>query len=71
MGTVRWDRVGEAVGCHGEYAETLDQVQPALERARATAGPAVVCLRTDHEANFALPPLAIARFAEVNNGPTD
>jgi acetolactate synthase-1/2/3 large subunit len=71
MGTVRWARVAEGLGCQGEYAETIEQVEPALERARAGAGPAVVCLRTDHDANLAVPPQCLARFAEVYQGAMD
>ena len=33
-GTVRWDTVAEGLGCHGEYAERIDDVGPALQRAQ-------------------------------------
>jgi acetolactate synthase-1/2/3 large subunit len=69
QGTVRWDRVAEGLGCHGEYAERTEQVEPALQRAKAAKGPAVVCLKTDREANLALPQELLLRFVEVYQGP--
>ena len=36
---VRYDRVMEAFGGHGEHVETPDQLRPAMERALATASP--------------------------------
>jgi acetolactate synthase I/II/III large subunit len=69
MGTVRWDRVGEGLGCEPFYVERLDELEPALARARAASGPAVVCLRTDRDANLAIPPELMRRFAEVYQGP--
>ncbi len=69
QGTIRWDRVGEGLGCHGEYVERLEDVEPAVRRARAAAGPAVVCLRTDRDANLAVPSQLVMRFAEVYQGP--
>ena len=69
MGTVRWDRVAEGLGCRGEYAGTLEELGGALERARKGKGPAVLCVRTDHDANLAVPPECMARFVEVYQGP--
>ena len=69
MGTVRWDKVAEGLGCHGEYVEQLADLEPALRRARAAKGPAVVCVRTDREANRAVPAEMFHRFFEVYQGP--
>ena len=69
MGTVRWDVVGQGLGCAGFYAEKLDEVAPALEAAKAEKGPAVVCLRTDRDANLATPSDPLMRFVEVYAGP--
>ncbi|MFI5364222.1 MAG: thiamine pyrophosphate-binding protein [Candidatus Binatia bacterium] len=69
QGSVRWDRVAAGLGCHGEYAERLDDVAPALQRAKAAPGPAVVCLKTDREANLAIPQDLLLRFVEVYQGP--
>lgn len=69
QGAVRWDRVAEGLGCHGEYVERLEDVEPALRRARAAAGPAVVCARTDREANLGVPQEMMLRFVEVYQGP--
>ena len=41
----------------------------ALRRSREHDGPSLVCLRTDHDANLALPAEMTARFFEVYFGP--
>jgi hypothetical protein len=41
----------------------------ALEQAKAATGSAVVCLRTDRDANLAIPQEMILRFVEVYQGP--
>jgi acetolactate synthase-1/2/3 large subunit len=69
MGTVRWDVVGQGLGCAGFYAERLEEVGPALESARSEKGPAVVCIRTDRDANLAMPGDPLMRFVEVYQGP--
>jgi acetolactate synthase-1/2/3 large subunit len=33
LGYTRFDRMGEALGCHGEYVEHPEDIRPALERA--------------------------------------
>ncbi len=69
MGTIRWDIVGEGLGCEGIYVERPEELAPALERAKAAEGPVVVCLRTDHAANLAMPQDPGLRFFEVYQGP--
>jgi acetolactate synthase-1/2/3 large subunit len=69
QGTVRWDRVAEGLGCHGEYVERIEDVAPALGRAREAKGPAVVCARTDRDANLGVPQEMMLRFVEVYQGP--
>jgi acetolactate synthase I/II/III large subunit len=69
MGTVRWDRVAEGLGCQGFYVERMEDLEPALERARAADGPAVVCVKTDRQANLGVPADMLIRFAEVYQGP--
>jgi len=69
MGTVRWDRVAEGLGCDGLYVDDADALEPALARARASHAPAVVCVRTDRDANLAVPAEMAQRFAEVYSGP--
>jgi acetolactate synthase-1/2/3 large subunit len=69
MGTVRWDEVARGLGCAGEPVEKADDLAPALERARKAQGPAVVCVRTDRDANMAVPPELLMRFTEVYSGP--
>jgi acetolactate synthase I/II/III large subunit len=43
----RYDAVAEALGCHGELVERPRQLRPALERALAAGGPALVNVLTD------------------------
>ncbi len=43
----RYDRVAEALGCHGELVSTPDELRPALQRAFAAGGPALVNVLTD------------------------
>jgi acetolactate synthase-1/2/3 large subunit len=69
MGEVRWDIVAEGLGCQGSYVDDLDALEPALERAKAHAGPSVICIRTDRDANLGGPPDALLRFVEVYQGP--
>jgi acetolactate synthase-1/2/3 large subunit len=69
MGAVRWDVVGEGLGCEGIYVERLEDLEPALERAKASAGPTVVCIRTNRDANMATPMNPVMRFGEVYQGP--
>ena len=69
MGEVRWDRVAEGLGCRGFYVGKLEELEPLLESARKTEGPAVVCVRSDRGANMAVPQNAMLRFMEVYQGP--
>ena len=57
------------VGCQGFYAESREELAPALEQARDADGPAALCLRTSREANLATPMDPVMRFIEVYQGP--
>ena len=48
---VRYDQVGVAMGCHGEYVEAANEILPALERSVASAKPAVIHAVVDPDAN--------------------
>ena len=69
MGTVRWDRVGEGLGCRAWYVERIEEIGPALAQAKACEGPAVVCVKSDRDANLLLPQDMVVRFFEVYQGP--
>jgi acetolactate synthase-1/2/3 large subunit len=69
MGEVRWDKVAEGLGCHGEYVDSIEALPAALMRAKGARGPALVCVRTSKDANLAVPQAGMARFFEVYNGP--
>jgi len=42
LGFIRYDKIVEAMGGHGEYCESPDEIGPALERAFASGKPALV-----------------------------
>jgi acetolactate synthase-1/2/3 large subunit len=69
MGDVRWDTVAEGLGCHGEFVDSIEALPAALARARAHDGPALVCVRTNRDANLAVPESIVSRFFEVYFGP--
>ncbi len=69
MGTVRWDRVGEGLGCSAWYVDRIEDIGAALAQAKASQGPAVVCVKSDRDANLAIPEDMFARFFEVYQGP--
>lgn len=64
---VRWDKLAEAIGCHGEYVDKAADLEAALCRAKEHALPTLVCVKTDREANL-IPPGADT-FMEVYSGP--
>ncbi len=70
MGEVRWDVVAKGLGCHGEYVDSIADLAPALVRAKAHQGPALVCVRTSKDANLAVPESVVGRFFEVYFGPS-
>jgi len=70
MGEVRWDVVAQGLGCHGELVQSLAELPAALERARQDDRPALVCVRTDKNANLSIPQDVMARFFEVYFGPS-
>ena len=49
LDATRYDRVAEGFGCHGEFAETVEDVAPAIRRAFAAGKPAVVNLAISAE----------------------
>jgi len=69
QGEVRWDLVAQGLGCHSEYVERIEDLEPALRRAQEYEGPSLICVRTDHDANLAVPEDMMARFFEVYSGP--
>lgn len=69
MGTIRWDKVAEGLGCESFYVERMEDLEAALNSAREASGPAVVCIRSDRDANLAIPGELGVRFGEVYQGP--
>jgi acetolactate synthase I/II/III large subunit len=70
MGDIRWDKVAEGLGAHGEFVESIADLEAALARAKAHDGPALVCVRTSVAANLAMSKSIGGRFFEVYFGPT-
>jgi acetolactate synthase-1/2/3 large subunit len=53
LGYTRFDRMAQALGCHGEFVERPEQIRPALERAGAAVAAgqtALVNVVTDSKA---------------------
>ncbi|BBY06474.1 thiamine pyrophosphate-binding protein [Mycobacterium noviomagense] len=48
---VRFDKIAEGLGCHGEYVEKDDDIAPAIKRAYASGRPAVVHVCIDPKVN--------------------
>ena len=71
MGEVRWDIAAQGLGCEAAFVEKLEELEPALERAKAAEGPFVVCIRSNREANLSTPADVSLRFVEVYQGPMD
>jgi thiamine pyrophosphate-dependent acetolactate synthase large subunit-like protein len=56
LGYTRFDKMAEALGCHGEYVEQPEDIRPALERAKAKVNEGMVALvnvKTDYRARYA------------------
>jgi len=47
LGVVRYDQVVQALGGHGEFVESGDEIKPAIERALASGVPACVNVMVD------------------------
>jgi acetolactate synthase-1/2/3 large subunit len=71
QGEIRWDVVAQGLGCHSEYVDRIEDLEPALRRAQENDGPSLVCIRTDHDANLGTPEDMLMRFVEVYQGPMD
>jgi acetolactate synthase I/II/III large subunit len=71
QGEIRWDIVAQGLGCHAEYVERIEDLDAALRRAQAHDGPSLVCVRSDRDANFAVPEGMVSRFFEVYFGPAE
>ncbi len=50
LGYIRYDKMAETFGAHGEYVDKPHEIRPALERAWASGKPAVVNVITDFKA---------------------
>ena len=55
----RYDKLAEALGCHGERVAEPDQIRPALKRAMESGLPSVLDVVVDSEAHLTPPDLAL------------
>jgi acetolactate synthase-1/2/3 large subunit len=55
LAPVRYDRVAEGLGCHGEKVDSLDQLAPALQRAVDSGKPALLHVQVDRDLNTTPP----------------
>jgi acetolactate synthase-1/2/3 large subunit len=63
LGFTRYDRMVEALGCHGEYVEDPREIRPALERAAESGKPAVVNVISDPSAQATT--VEFARYDQI------
>ena len=56
---VRFDKIAQAMGCHGERVTQAKEIRPALERAVKSKLPAVIDVLIDKDANLNPPELAL------------
>jgi acetolactate synthase-1/2/3 large subunit len=61
LGFTRYDKMVEALGCHGEYVEQPADIRPALERAAASGKPSVVNVIIDPRARSSTTPFSSYR----------
>jgi acetolactate synthase I/II/III large subunit len=52
---IRFDKIAEGFGCRGEMISSLDQIVPALERARESGKPTVIEIPTTRDPGEMLP----------------
>jgi thiamine pyrophosphate-dependent acetolactate synthase large subunit-like protein len=71
MGSIRWDKMAEGLGCAGFFVESMSDLETTLAAAQATPGPALICVRTDRTANMSVPMSVGKRFGEVYQGPSN
>lgn len=62
---IRYDRLGEAFGLHSERLERPDQIEAAMERSRASGGPALVDLAIAPEV---VHPMMEQMFSAIGEG---
>jgi acetolactate synthase-1/2/3 large subunit len=62
LGWLRYELVGIGFGCHGEFVERPDQLEPALDRAFGYDGPSVVNVIIDRAAGAELKTEPLARM---------
>lgn len=55
LAPVRYDHVAQALGCHGEKVDNLDQLAPALQRALDSGKPALLHVQVDRDLNMTPP----------------
>jgi acetolactate synthase-1/2/3 large subunit len=57
LGEIAWDKLGEALGAHGERVASPEELAPALERSLASGRCAVIHVEVDPEKHMFAPGL--------------
>lgn len=68
LGEIRFDRVAEAMGAHGERVSRARDLRPALERCLASGRPAVVHVEVDPVAHMWAPGLDVFKKMHLEPG---
>ncbi len=63
---IRWDKVAEGIGCYGALVTKPADLISEIKKAKESELPAVVCIKTDKQANL-IPPGA-EQLTEVYTG---
>lgn len=58
LGPIRWDKVAEAMGAHGEYVTKEEEIAPAVTAALSSGKPAVIHVEVDPVNHMWAPELA-------------
>ena len=68
---IRYDRIAQAMDCHGEYVEDATEIKPALKRAVDSGLPAVIHVVGDVEASTWAPHLMLFFRVFTGEGPME
>ena len=63
---IRYDKIAQAMDCHGEYVDNIGDLEPALQRAIDSGEPAVIHVVTNKDANNWAP--GFMTFARIYTG---
>ncbi|MCC6797084.1 MAG: thiamine pyrophosphate-binding protein [Candidatus Hydrogenedentes bacterium] len=68
LGEIKWDKLAESMGAHGERVNAPDQLKPAIERSVATGGCSVIHCDVDPVTHMWAP--SLKAFKDMHQEPT-